>query len=401
MLNVLYLVHDLADPAVRRRVLVLKTGGAAVTLAGFRRGENRLADVEGVRAIELGTTQDGRFVRRAGAVARACLNLRTGLRAVSRPDVIVARNLEMLAVANRAVSLFAGAVPVVYECLDIHRLLLRRDVAGAALRTAEAWLGRNVRLLLTSSPAFVENYFRPLSGIEAPVHLVENQVLDLDGVPPIAEGPSPGEPWTIGWFGAVRCRKSLALLAAFTRHMEGRFEVVIRGRPAYSEFDDFDRFVAGEPHIRFHGPYRNPEDLPDIYGKVHFTWAIDFFEEGLNSSWLLPNRLYEGCRHGAVPIVMAGTQTARFAADKGIGIEIGDATADYLAAAFGALDESRFAARKEALRRVDPRTWTFDRADCIALVRRIAALTGAPRQAEPDAASYPDLIATRVDYHDR
>ena len=120
----------------------------------------------------------------------------------------------------------------------------------------------------------------------------------------LAAPPAAGEPWKIGWFGALRCRKSLELLAAFTRQMDGRFEVVLRGRPAYSEFDDFDGLVAAEPYIRFAGPYRNPEDLAAIYGEVHFSWAIDFFEEGLNSSWLLPNRLYEGCRFGAVPIAM-------------------------------------------------------------------------------------------------
>ncbi|TIU76079.1 MAG: glycosyl transferase family 1, partial [Mesorhizobium sp.] len=37
MLHVLYLVHDVSDPAVRRRIQMLKAGGAGVTLAGFRR----------------------------------------------------------------------------------------------------------------------------------------------------------------------------------------------------------------------------------------------------------------------------------------------------------------------------------------------------------------------------
>ncbi len=41
MLHVLYLVHDLADPAVRRRVMMLQAGGANVTLAGFRRATTR------------------------------------------------------------------------------------------------------------------------------------------------------------------------------------------------------------------------------------------------------------------------------------------------------------------------------------------------------------------------
>ena len=157
----------------------------------------------------------------------------------------------------------------------------------------------------------------------------------------LAAPPADGEAWKIGWFGALRCRKSLALLAAFTRRMDGRFEVVLRGRPAYSEFDDFDRLVAAEPHIRFAGPYRNPEDLAAIYGEVHFCWAIDFFEEGLNSRWLLPNRLYEGCRFGAVPIAMRSTETGRFLADRHLGLLLDDPSADALAALLGGLDRRR------------------------------------------------------------
>ncbi|TIW13849.1 MAG: glycosyl transferase family 1, partial [Mesorhizobium sp.] len=57
MLHVLYLVHDVSDPAVRRRIIMLKAGGAQVTLAGFRRIASPVADVEGLRPIDLGATR--------------------------------------------------------------------------------------------------------------------------------------------------------------------------------------------------------------------------------------------------------------------------------------------------------------------------------------------------------
>lgn len=390
MLQILYLAQDLADPAVRRRTLTLVSGGASVTLAGFRRGANPLAAVHGVEPIELGTTADGRFAQRLGAVAGACVSLKNRLRNVRKPDVIIARNLEMLAVAKRAVALFGGEVPIVYECLDIHRLMLRKDLVGRALRAAEAQLGRNARWLITSSPAFIEHYFRPLSGIDAPPVLLENKVLDIDGASegpaPPAEPPLPGAPWKIGWFGALRCRKSLALLADFSRRMEGRFEVVLRGRPAYSEFEDFDGFVRGEPFIRFEGAYRNPEDLADIYGDVHFTWAIDFFEEGQNSAWLLPNRLYEGCRHGRVPIAMKGTETARFLSVRGIGLVLEEPDADSLAALLGPMTPESYAEAAGRINRCSAGTWVFDRGDCEALVRRLTALAHETPCSIPSAA---------------
>ncbi|ASY65811.1 hypothetical protein SJ05684_b48290 (plasmid) [Sinorhizobium sojae CCBAU 05684] len=387
MLQILYLAQDLADPAVRRRILALASGGASVTLAGFRRSDNPLAAIEGVVPIALGKTADGRFLQRMGAVAGACLSLKRKLRHLRKPDVIIARNLEMLAVARRAVALFGGEVPIVYECLDIHRLMLRDDMIGRALRAAEGSLGRDARLLITSSPAFLEHYFRPLSHLEAAPMLIENKVLEIggaqDAAPVTASYPAPGTPWKIGWFGALRCSKSLALLAEFSKKMEGRFEIVLRGRPAHAEFDDFEGFVHHQPFMRFGGAYRNPEDLPAIYCGVHFTWAIDFFEEGQNSAWLLPNRLYEGCRYGRVPIAIRGTETARFLSVRNIGLVLEEASADGLAAVIGEMTTERFADASARIGQCPATTWVFDRADCEALVQRLAALTREPHTFAP------------------
>ncbi|MBB4231846.1 succinoglycan biosynthesis protein ExoA [Rhizobium mongolense] len=391
MLKVLYLAHDLADPAVRRRVLMLTEGGASVTLSGFRRGENALAAVNGLTPIELGRTVDAKFGQRMGAVAKAVVGLRGLLNGVERPDVIIGRNLEALAVAERASHLFGG-VPIVYECLDIHRLLVNDGITGRAVRRAEAYFGRDAKLILTSSPAFIANYFVPRSALKAPIMLVENKVLALNGMPeatPLRLPPNEGEPWKIGWFGALRCRKSLQLLADFSRRMNGRVRIVLRGRPAYSEFEDFDAFVANEPYLSFEGPYKNPEDLPTIYSDVHFSWAIDFFEEGLNSSWLLPNRIYEGCLHGSVPIALAGTETARFLSRKDIGLTLHDASVESLEALFEGLAGERYATLAAAVAAEDRKSWLADRSDCRALVDNLSRLVPSDAEAHAAAASNP------------
>jgi succinoglycan biosynthesis protein ExoL len=379
MLHILYLVHDLCDPAVRRRVVMLEAGGAQVTLAGFRRAEQPVTPLENVVPIDLGRTQDGKFAQRLLAVAKAALSLGSKLKGVGRPDVIIGRNVEMLALAQRARAQFHGDIPVVYECLDIHRLLLGENMVSHALRGAERVLGRRSALLMTSSPAFQRNYFTRFRQIDAPVALLQNKVLELAEQPAdlsmVAVAPADGKPWRIGWFGALRCRKSLDLLSAFTRRMGGRFEIVLRGRPAYREFADFDRLVAAEPHIRFEGAYRNPEDLARIYGEVHFSWAIDFFEEGLNSTWLLPNRLYEGCRYGTVPIAMRQTETGRFLADRHLGLLLGEPSVDALQACMGAIDVEAYATARNRVRAEDRGTWVCDLRDCRALVERLRGLT--------------------------
>lgn len=378
MLHVLYLVHDISDPAVRRRITMLRAGGARVTLAGFRRTETPIADIEGLRPIDLGATRDGRFAQRLAAVAKAAISIGSKLAGTPRPDLIIARNLEMLALARRAKSAFGATVPIVYECLDIHRLVLRDDMLGKALRATERHLARDVKLLVTSSPAFIANYFKPFRQVAAPFELVENKYFEAAAILPAereAVKAPAAPPWRIGWFGALRCRRSLELLADFTRRMDGRFEVVLRGRPALSEFPDFQAFVDAEPYLSFRGPYRNPEDMAAIYQDVHFSWAIDFFEEGQNSEWLLPNRLYEGCRFGAVPISMGHTETGRFLSQQDIGVLLPQASSDALETALGKMEEHRFGRLKARVLAHNPRTWSYDRSDCRALVAKLHRLT--------------------------
>src|SRR5262249_50712799 len=138
--------------------------------------------------------------------------------------------------------------------------------------------------------------------------LVENKVLELGGqeaAPALA--PPPGPPWRIGWMGAIRCRKSFEILYGLAERRPDLVEVTLHGRPAYSEIDASDAGVRALPSPRFGGPYA-AETLPALYGRAHFAWAVDFMDEGVNSSWLLPNRVYEASRYGAVAIALAGVQ---------------------------------------------------------------------------------------------
>ena len=307
--KIAYFVHDLSDAAVHRRVRMMVAGGAAVTPIGFRRQPNPVRNVEGIAAIDLGRTEDGRLSRRLISVVGALLRAGRLAEPLDGADVILARNLEMLTIASRARKLHAPRARLVHECLDVHRLLLSSRPEGRFLRQLESRLWRGVDLLLTSSPGFVENYFEPRR-FPASVRMVENKVLRLDNHDLLESGkPRPaGPPWRIGWFGMIRCRKSLEMLGALASQAGGAVEIVLRGRPSASVFPDFEAAIAKYPRLHFGGPYRNPEDLPALYGDVHFSWTLDYYEEGQNSAWLLPNRVYEGTLYGAVPDQPAGNR---------------------------------------------------------------------------------------------
>jgi succinoglycan biosynthesis protein ExoL len=378
--RIAYFVHDLSDPSVHRRVRMLLAGGASVLLVGFRRVSKTVAHIEGTQVINIGRTRDQRLGRRVLSVVGALARLGRLAPLLDGVDAVIARNLDMLPIAARARKLYAPRATLTHECLDIHRLLLSRRLEGSLLRFYESRQWANVDLLLTSSPAFVRNYFVPRR-FPSKIKLVENKVLWLDGEGAEAprRGPPPGPPWRIGWFGMIRCRRSLEMLRKLAREAAGAVEVIIRGRPSDAIFPDFAAEIAGSPHVRFGGLYRNPQDLPAIYSEVHFNWSIDYYEDGQNSSWLLPNRIYEGSVHGAVPIALARVETASWLERQGVGVVLDEPVEQRLATFFGSLDTnaySRLAAEVAAL----PRAHLVDeRADCRELVSAICGGSARPR----------------------
>lgn len=370
--KITYFAHDLADAAVQRRVQMLAAGGAAVTPIGFRRGSEPVTAIKGVPAIEIGRSADGRLLRRALSVAGSLAKLRATAPHVRGSHVIMARNLEMLVLAAHARKRYAPEARLVYESLDIHRMLLSSGLDGALLRLLESRLWRDVDMLLTSSPAFLHNYFAK-RGFTGSVRLAENKLLLLDDEHfrvPQPQRPA-GPPWRIGWFGMIRCRRSLDILSSVARAADGAVEIVIRGRPSGATFPDFEADIANLPHVRYAGPYRYPSDLPALYGDVHFVWAVDYYEDGQNSAWLLPNRIYEGSFYGAVPIGLAGVETEAWLNQRGVGVVLADPLEERLSEFFRSLDRDVYAKLAQAVSTLPRTDLVSDRTDCRDLVEAL------------------------------
>jgi succinoglycan biosynthesis protein ExoL len=109
----------------------------------------------------------------------------------------------------------------------------------------------------------------------------------------------------------LRCAKSFTLLEQLAQKLGPLVEIDLWGVVAEDQIPDAAARMAALANLRFHGRYK-ASDLSLIYGGAHFVWAIDYYEAGGNSDWLLPNRLYEGLAHGVVPIAVEGVETARW-----------------------------------------------------------------------------------------
>lgn len=309
-LLVAYFAHNWGDAAIKRRVAGFRRDGIGVAGFAMHRGDTARPDWV---VADLGQTFDNRYLQRAMSIPRGAKRAQSV--ELDRADLIVARNLDMLLVALEARRRAGLQTPIIYECLDIHRLLAREDRVGALFRRIERRALAHCSALWVSSPAFLNEYFSVNHPDFRAAHLLENRLQ----APP---GPRPSRATSgvssrrlrIGWFGNLRCNRSLMILCDLVRSHGDSVEVVLRGYPAETEIPDFTRIVQSQTGLTYGGRYRWPDDLGTIYGGVDVVWAGDFMDAGKNSDWLLPNRLYEGGWYACPPIAPAASQTGKWIA---------------------------------------------------------------------------------------
>ncbi|WP_428485839.1 hypothetical protein [Rhodopila sp.] len=360
----------MTDAAVVRRVRMLRAGGAEVKLLGFRRSAQACSTVDGVPAVDLGQTHDGKLGRRAALVLRRCLEAGQWRDWVAGCDVLLARNLEMCTIALAARKRVNATVPLVFECLDIHTALSGANLPSKLLLAWEKHILHRCAALVVSSPGFLTHHFRTL-GVDLPrVILAENKRVMVDAAierPPLARPANTH--WRVGWFGNIRCADSFHMLLALARRGPDIIDVTLRGKPSRALQALIDRHLP-LPNMVFHGPYQQAE-LATIYQAVHFTWGCDYYEAGLNSDWLLPNRLYEGSFFNRPVIAATGTQTAEWLQARGAGVLL-DTPAKNLEPFLRRLTPDLYADLQRAAAAIPTTDLVWTRADCERFVAQLA-----------------------------
>ena len=379
--------HDSDESTVIKRARAFQGEGARVVGFMFRRVRNQRDGSTEWQNIPFGTTVERNYLLRIPKLLLAILKTYRQRDVLKQCDVIYARNLDMLLIAVTAKRLSGATAPVVYEVLDIQRVFLGKGFAGKLFRWAERRLLGATSLLVVSAPDFVSQYFQPAYGFTGRWFLLENKLPDKAIGPNVLarrEMLPPGPPWVIGMFGVLRCMRSLDILTHVAEQLGDQVRIYLRGIVSEPDIpaEHLAAICARLPNVIFDGAYRNPQDLPEIYGKIHLIWAADFLDPGGNSKWLLTNRIYEGGVMGAVLLAARGNATGRMVEREGLGFTLDEPLKDSIVAFIKNLDSNTFLAVRERVRGAD-RSIFVDETDTKQLIRQfgdLAAGTSATRK---------------------
>lgn len=376
--------YDVAEISQIRRIRAFHALGHDVHSFTMRR-ENMLTDfTPDWSNTHLYVTENENLLKRAAVVAASIVKTTAHRARLRAADVIIARNMDMLAIAAAA-RLLAGArhVPLAYECLDIHGALTGTGKKSQAMRAAERLLLREVRMLIVSSPGFMRNYFEPVQGYKGPWALWENKLATGSTLPPRPKAPPQNAPESthaarpadapirLGWVGTIRCAPSLDILTQTASAQGARIEIHIHGVIHHHVLPDFDATISRHQNITFHGAYNYPHDLARIYDNLDLVWSQDLWQSGNNSDWLLPNRIYEASWAGCPSIAVTTTETGHRIAEDSLGWVIDTADAESLITLLQTLSPEDIAARRADLLARPDETFVQTPTDIEDVIQRI------------------------------
>lgn len=322
-----YFGPDLDDSVVRRRVAQWRRAGFKVLPLAFSRRPAPGRPVE--EFVPLGHVMPLSRARRVIPLVLAAGRLLVRRKMLVDIDLFIARNLDIAVLALFARWACGSTAPLIYEVLDINVSCTDPGWRGALFRRAERWVLACADLLVVSSPCFAIDYYEALLHYQRRWFLFENKIPKWVG-PLLPAQPTPGETaqtaparkrrWSIGLFGYLDDEKSWEILRRLAEALPDQVTISVRGTP-YTNFD-MGRFladVARLENVSFGGPYRNPDDLAEVYGAVDIVWSMDFNFPTSNSKWLLTNGLYEAGYFGKPVLGLRDTAVGRVVESYGSG----------------------------------------------------------------------------------
>lgn len=328
MKKVAILSPALSQPRFHRRAQLFLDNGFQVRVYSFTRdyyAENTFP--EGVEVVDLGKISGGNYLRRVPTLAQAIFKIRGKEKSgESPPDLAYAFGLDMALVAGFSIR---KSVPLVYETGDLQNPLPHGSLKSRALAAADKFAVGRARLLAATSPRFIEEYFEIIApGVTSRAVLVENQVSrdTARRFPRVLQAKEPGLPVRIGFVGRLRYPECLVPLMEAVGQESEKFQLHVHGDGPLRE--TVERYAKLHDNILFHGSFRNPDDLENIYRSIDVNYVV-YDNRDPNVRLALPNKLYESPYFGTPMIVAARTHLSERVAADGIGLATDPAEAGF------------------------------------------------------------------------
>lgn len=220
------------------------------------------------------------------------------------PKILYVQNLDMLFVACLYKMILSSKAHIIYEIADLHPLIIdpaigiTKKIVKNVLINSEKFLSKRIDLLVVTSEAFYEEYYKKI--------VPKGKLLYMPNMPDLKwfkgythkkEGA-----FTVGFIGMIRFKEQMKMLIEAAKGLDIR--VIFAG----SESDEdngisIKALAENNSRITYYGPYNYEEDIAELYGKLDAVYAV-YDTRQMDIRLALPNKLYESI-YCELPIIVA------------------------------------------------------------------------------------------------
>jgi succinoglycan biosynthesis protein ExoL len=312
-MKILFVLPVLSEAYYQKRISKIRKLGVDCSVYGFERDhyKGKSWDIE---TVSLGQIKDEQYLVRIFYLFRSLKKIR---KVVKTHDVLYAFNLDVLFLIWMGSLFQKKRKKIIYDVADIRPILIQKGFLPTLMRLIEKLILNQTSLIVVASPAYIKGYFRKIQNVNNEFFVIENKVdedrikLDLNN----ANIPVNKNNITIGYFGGLRCKKSLEfLLMLMTKN--SNLKLILRGFFFRTEAfkDEFHKLN----NVTYKGPFVNPDDLEEMYSSVDLVWSAHMHGE-TNTKWAISNRFYQACFFKRPLISQINTQDAKLVSKYNIG----------------------------------------------------------------------------------
>lgn len=303
MKKILFFTSSIEHTTHRKVAEMLHREGACVTMVGFTRYNFPATECSSFEIKPLGVVSHGSYANRFLKLVKLLPNIRKHIKA---HDVVYCFTLDGLLMCKLAALFYKKKW--VYQVQDIRPIFFGGSFKNKLARFLEKLTLKKIDLLVLSSPDFYQNHYKRLYGFDInKTIIIENKLIDDEGIKPDSSEKTNEGKLVIGYFGVMRCARSWEILRDFVASKKENFELYLRGKP--DAMPHLEHEIKGIDNIYYGGLYRSPEELGDLYNKVDIVWACYPYSEKQQGNWKMARtiRFYEALAFGKPVIVQVGT----------------------------------------------------------------------------------------------
>lgn len=284
--KIIFLAQSLEQPRIVKRVIEYSKRYEKVHVYGFKRRIHEVGNYkkfEQYKNIELhfkGSIENNNYLSRLKLYFLLLVSIywEHGLNR---------KNLYVFGMDLRLLSVFILNANTYYEISDII-WLYKKPFVRKILGAIDRMLARNSEKVFFTSRGFYEKYYKRQLP-ESRVDFLENKFQSFNKVKPLDSLIS--DRLRIAYIGAFRYPSIILNLLKIVKQNPD-IVLNIYGDGLQDIVREMKEYATACPNINFHGPFKNPDDLQDIYSENNLNFVV-YDNVLLNERVAMPNKYYE------------------------------------------------------------------------------------------------------------